>query len=1587
MRRMKQVMSWLLVLVMMVSLVPANIARAEEEQTEEVTKYSVYVSPDVYMVDTWPSDEYINAFSVTVPDGQTGVEENVEDENYWYVEDGNTLTIQVTIPEDCMKDCLELRNWSETMTDVTFTQVEGQDNAYSIVVKPEEDMYLDIYDGTYFSVNVDPVTTNFQCYIAADTNATGEDAISYVKKGNSYVICLDTTLESITDETLSIMVNDTSIGAADLKKRDAGWYYEVTGVTKTQKIKIYETGTYFYVRMPDVSAYGYAIYDENGENKIGGDEVGWSYQVEANGSLSFKMIQEGTATDSTLFGLYVNDEELVPVDGIYTVSNVTWTTNVEAISKYTISVDEESSVKIIPCTETGDALEDDGVSGYAYRNNAIAYFKLDTDNYRDYVVTYDSGEIDADENGIYSYNVCGENVELTITEYSKCTVSITGADIKMIPCEGDGQELVDEAVTEYQYRSNETAYFKLDMDGQRYRVFNEDCELFADDNGVYSIEVGESDMEITVNLLYEVLYKDGPGYCIYMGSETESYDAGDMVDDYNCAYVPSGFFFSVGVPEDWNADDMVVALKDAEGNSTTLDPDNGPYMNEYEEMQYDFTATTTENVTVVVTGIYEECESNLVLSFDNEKFAGITMKLLDEEDEEVSWMDDWDGENEKAAEIYVGKTYSLVLSGEEETLKKIRMKSDGEELTGDIANGKLTVDVTNRTSISMAMDGEYYVSYDGSEDDTSSLIIYEYRADDLEEMWDVSGFYPGTLSFWIDSCDSNVSAENAYVVSVTDSTGAAITPKTTADVVVDNVGTKRIVYTVEFTSDITIQCAGGKYYEYDVNLPIPATDDYTISALYYTEDAYDDAIDEWYEKTVEYDGVANSTTGYTTFTNVTAGNCVFFDVTTDASNGTPYVKRTSIRGGETSITQLATHGEPTELDNGQLKYTYAFYVNGLTNIKVSVETAEIEVVAEGYYPVYNEDAGLWYIYNADPEEDDADPVLKIYDLPKTIDASDTEQKYYISYYICDDGLMVDDKNYDKLFTLQGEGKDDLPLSLIVDKESDYYRCYETPLQDGYTTLLVDMSLLEEENGKISLKSSRDDVKIAIAGEEGKDYIALENQEFAYKVRNQTLTFTLSAEGDAFPDDLFINFGYYDAEDAEMSEDEVSDGRVTRTYTLKDVTYNNTISVSYVATVELEESDYGWLTPEYLGQDPVWGEDGIVRYGKYGSGDGCNFVLGVDEGYDVDSVRVIQKYLDSEGNEQTTTYTQLLPYHTDEARICLVVMQAGVNTFSITEPKKLTYTMSMPTSAAYTIEYVNGSTTTVDYNDSFSFKLKANTGYDLSSVIVTANDKKMTPDANGVYTVTNVKENYTIAVTGFETNKYVVTFKDYDGKVLKTQTVDYGKDATAPAEPARTGYTFTGWDATFTKVTKDITVTATYKQVLVTKLTVTGDSKSLAVNKTMKLTASALPANALNSDVVWTTSNSKWATVSATGTVKALKKGAGKTVTITATAKDGSGVKATYKIKIYKNAVKKIKLSAKSKTVKAGKKVKITAKLTPSKSVCKTLVWTSSNTKWATVNAKGVVTTKKAGKGKTVKITAKATDGSNKKATIKIKIKK
>jgi len=60
------------------------------------------------------------------------------------------------------------------------------------------------------------------------------------------------------------------------------------------------------------------------------------------------------------------------------------------------------------------------------------------------------------------------------------------------------------------------------------------------------------------------------------------------------------------------------------------------------------------------------------------------------------------------------------------------------------------------------------------------------------------------------------------------------------------------------------------------------------------------------------------------------------------------------------------------------------------------------------------------------------------------------------------------------------------------------------------------------------------------------------------------------------------------------------------------------------------------------------------------------------------------------------------------------------------------------------------------------------------------------------------------------NSYTVRFRDWDGKLLKTQTVKYNDAAVAPSAPTRAGYSFTGWNFDYDQITQNMTVTAQYR---------------------------------------------------------------------------------------------------------------------------------------------------------------------------------
>ena len=168
--------------------------------------------------------------------------------------------------------------------------------------------------------------------------------------------------------------------------------------------------------------------------------------------------------------------------------------------------------------------------------------------------------------------------------------------------------------------------------------------------------------------------------------------------------------------------------------------------------------------------------------------------------------------------------------------------------------------------------------------------------------------------------------------------------------------------------------------------------------------------------------------------------------------------------------------------------------------------------------------------------------------------------------------------------------------------------------------------------------------------------------------------------------------------------------------------------------------------------------------------------------------------------------------------------------------------------------------------------------------------------------------------------------------------------------------------------------------LVTGITLNQNAYSLDVGNSFQLTATITPNYATNKGVTWSSSNTSVATVSTTGLVTAKSPG---TATITCTAKDGSGVKATCSITVNNILVTNITLNSTSKSLDVGNTYQLTATVTPINATNKGVTWSSSNTSVATVSTTGLVTAKSPG---TATITCTAKDGSGVKATCSITVR-
>lgn len=168
--------------------------------------------------------------------------------------------------------------------------------------------------------------------------------------------------------------------------------------------------------------------------------------------------------------------------------------------------------------------------------------------------------------------------------------------------------------------------------------------------------------------------------------------------------------------------------------------------------------------------------------------------------------------------------------------------------------------------------------------------------------------------------------------------------------------------------------------------------------------------------------------------------------------------------------------------------------------------------------------------------------------------------------------------------------------------------------------------------------------------------------------------------------------------------------------------------------------------------------------------------------------------------------------------------------------------------------------------------------------------------------------------------------------------------------------------------------------IVTGIVLGQTSLFLAPGTTSQLTATVSPATALNTDVIWTSSDETIAMVSQTGLVTAVGDG---TCTVTCTAQDGSGVTATCTVTVVQ-LVNGITLDQTSLSLNTGMKktAQLTATISPDNASNKNVTWTSDDEAVATVSQTGLVT---AIGGGTCTVTCTAQDVSGVTATCEVTV--
>ena len=186
---------------------------------------------------------------------------------------------------------------------------------------------------------------------------------------------------------------------------------------------------------------------------------------------------------------------------------------------------------------------------------------------------------------------------------------------------------------------------------------------------------------------------------------------------------------------------------------------------------------------------------------------------------------------------------------------------------------------------------------------------------------------------------------------------------------------------------------------------------------------------------------------------------------------------------------------------------------------------------------------------------------------------------------------------------------------------------------------------------------------------------------------------------------------------------------------------------------------------------------------------------------------------SDQNPSNTEETEDIQDRDDEELVGIGVEKVGID-------KERHLILTMKDGSVVDNGYIGGETSEnervvcfVDYDDRVLKVEVAASGGNVTPPVSPSRANYEFAGWDGTYT--DVKSDSVVTATytpkAVEGIPYTVTFRDFDGTVLKTDHVTAGRDAIPPANPTRSGYIFSGWNGDFSCIRSDTEVSAKYEE--------------------------------------------------------------------------------------------------------------------------------------------------------------------------------